>query len=107
MKGRVSAGRLLPEQEYVPSPLQAGEQAHAAVTQFPFEQTGRPIDAAAPAASRQDVRQGNQENNPLEALMAEGRRMLLFYGVWCDTLTVFSKCALLEICDTLMCQLAA
>lgn len=56
----------------MPNAPLAGEQAHAAVTQFPFEQTGRPGDPAAPAASRQDVRQGNEENNPLEALWAEG-----------------------------------
>ena len=81
VNGRVSAGRLLPEQEYVPSAPLAGEQAHAAVTQFPFEQTGRPLDAAAPAASRQDVRQSNQENNPVEALLAEGTRVPLVDGV--------------------------
>lgn len=96
--GVESAGRLLPERDYVPSAPAPGEMP-AAVTQAPFELTARPVEQPAPnsrpagatsraeearstrstrqdpvlsAACQEDVRQSNQENDPLEALLAEG-----------------------------------
>ena len=97
----VRAGRLLPEKDYVPSAPAPGELP-AAVTQAPFELTarpveqpaltarcaaatsearsfrsgrqaqGQPVDPVLSAACQQDVRQSNQENDPLEALLAQG-----------------------------------